>query len=144
MADSAHILVSDHGRYFCNVCNSDYRLNDPLFKQWLASACTGSQSSALSSHSRPCPVNDNFIHVGNQFIHHSHKLNVYKGFVYCARCGYRRGTNQVRLLAKPCAPPGQYGIRTLEAIQNGKLPPNLDAWPIEESSDDSSDELMLV
>ena len=72
-----------------------------------------------------------------------HELDLYKGFVCCSKCGCKRGANQVRKLAKPCSPPGLSGIRTLEAIQNGKLPPGLNAWPDEESSDGSSDELML-
>ena len=60
---------------------------------------------------------------------------MYKGFVYCGKCGYRRGANQVRKLSRPCAPPGLPGIRTLEAIRDGKLPPGLEEWPILEEDD---------
>ena len=41
----------------------------------------------------------------------------------------------MRKLAKPCAPPGSSGIRTLEAIRDGKLPPGLEEWPILEEDD---------
>ena len=89
------------------------------------------------------PLHDKFIHVGNQFVHHSHKLNMFKGFVYCGKCGYRRGATQVRLLAKPCSPPGLAGIRTLEAIRDGKLPPGLEEWPIQEVDDCASSDSSL-
>ena len=132
--ESKHALVSDQGRYHCKICLSSFLESDRLFKSWVTSACTGTHTSA-SSHSRPEPLHDNFIHIGNQFVHHTHKLNMYKGFVYCGKCGFRRGANQVRKLAKPCAPPGLSGIRTLEAIRDGKLPPGLEEWPILEEDD---------
>ena len=84
-----------------------------------------------------------FMHVGNQFIHHSHRIHTYKGFVYCGKCGHKKGTNQMRILAKPCAPPAISGLRTLEAIQLGSLPPGMSEWPDEES-DDSSDEALTL
>lgn len=41
-------------------------------------------------------------------------------------------------LAKPCSPSGLTGIRTLEAIRHGKLPPGLQEWPLSEDDDGSS------
>ena len=108
----------------------------------MSSACSGTHISA-TSHVRPEPLHDKFIHVGNQFVHHSHKLNMFKGFVYCGKCGYRRSATQVRLLAKPCSPPGLAGIRTLEAIRDGKLPPGLEEWPIQEVDDCASSDSSL-
>ena len=116
---------------------------DPLFKKWVVSACTGAHVST-SSHSRPEPIDEKFIHVGNQFVHHSHKLNMFRGFVYCGKCGYRKGANQVRKLAKPCSPPGLYGIQTLEAIRDGQLPPGLNEWPILERDGNPSDSGLLL
>ena len=112
-------------------------MNDPLFKDWVASACVEFESEG---HCRPEPIMNYFLHVGNQSVHHTHRLSIYKGFVYCGRCGYRKGTNQVRKLAKPCAPPGLAGVKTLSAIQDGKLPPGLTAWPDHDGDDGSSSE----
>ena len=141
-AESEHVLVGDQGRYTCQVCASSFKSTDSLFQEFITSSCTAQHTSALS-HCRPTPIDDNFMHVGNQFIHHSHKLNIYRGFVYCGKCGCKKGTNQVRLLAKPCAPPGLSGIRNLVAIQEGKLPHGYTSWPDEDSGDGSSDELMF-
>ncbi len=71
-------------------------------------------------------------------MHHTHKLNVYEGLIYCSKCGYRQGTNQVRNLAKPCQPPDFAGARNLKAIHEGKLPHGLDIWPEQEDDDGSS------
>ena len=69
---------------------------------------------------------------------------MFKGFVYCGRCGYRKGAKLVKKLAKPCTPPGSLGIRTLEAIRDGKLPPGLDEWPALDVDDGSSSEELLL
>ena len=128
--NSKHIIIPNDGRYTCKICLSSFSHSDPELKTWLRSACTGSSFTTLS-HDRPNPINEKFIHVGNQYIHVTHKLCNYKGFVYCGKCGYRKGSNQVRNLAKPCAPPGSFGAATLKAIQQGRLPPRLHSWPVE-------------
>ena len=71
------------------------------------------------------------LHVGNQCVHYSHTLAVHRGLVYCSKCGYKGGANQVRKLTKPCAPSG---VRNLKAVRDGKLPPGLEEWP--HSADD--------
>ena len=55
----------------------------------------------------------------------------------------KNGNNQVRRLAKPCGPPGSPGLRNLEAIRLGRLPPDLLEWP-DEGSDESSDEALTL
>ena len=69
VSDSDHILGSDHGRYYCKLCLSSFRTDDTLFRDWVASPCSGQPSAAASGHSRPTPLNSMFLHVGNQFIH---------------------------------------------------------------------------
>ena len=51
-----------------------------------------------------------------------------RGLIYCLKCG-AIGTNQVRLLAGVCEEPTITGLRTLKALQEGKLPDGLKAWP---------------
>ena len=44
------------------------------------------------------------------------------------KCG-ARGTEQIRLLAKPCQPPNDSRQRTISKILEGKLPQGLTHWP---------------
>ena len=141
MNESKHVLVRHDGRIHCKVCLSGFSESDPLLKSWMSSACTV-EHTTLASHNRPVPIYDNFIHIGNQFVHHTHKLNVYRGLIYCGKCGYRQGTNQIRNLAKTCEP-GAGGARNLEAIQDGRLPHGLDRWPDQDDDDGSSCESHL-
>ena len=141
--NSKHIIMSNDGRYSCEVCLNSFKDSDPLLKEWVCSPCLGTNFSS-SDHYRPIPLGDNFMHIGNQFIHHSHKITSFKGFVYCGQCGYRHGANQIRRLAKPCAPPGSFGLQTLKAIQHGLLPRKLDQWPHPDEDGDSSSEGLLL
>lgn len=110
IADSKHILVPNQGRYQCQICNSSYSHTDKIFKEWVTSPCTEFANLAVFSHNRPEPYNNSFLHIGNQYVHHSHKLHMYKGLIYCGKCGYMKGANQVRKLAKPCGPPDIGGM----------------------------------
>ena len=137
ISNSKHVLVQDQSRYYCKTCSNSYHVNDKNFKEFINSACTDICVPSFS-HNRPEPLHSHMLHVGNQFVHHSHNLQIYKGLVYCSKCGYRKGSNQVRRLAKPCFPPDSNGILNLRAIHKGELPPNVTHWPLEDSSDESS------
>ena len=123
--NSHHISVQkNQGRYCCKICSNSFHVKEKPFEDFVNSPCTYFSMSSFY-HSRPEPLPNTCLHVGNQFIHHSHKLHTYKGLVYCCRCGYRKGANQDRRLAKPCSPAGTNGILNLEAIRKGELPPKL-------------------
>ena len=117
--ESKHVLERQGDRFLCSQCRDSFKLKDPAFQSWLAGQCL-----PLVSTNKPKPIN-NFMHVGNNFVNHTHKLKVHRGLVYCAKCGCR-ATNQLRHLAKACIPPGAYGLR---AIMGDKLPTGLDQWP---------------
>ena len=70
---------------------------------------------------RPIPIPYEEVHLGNLYSHSSHKLMKYKEIVYCSKCGMR---SQVKLvgLGHPCSPPTAYGLGTLKAIHEGRLP----------------------
>jgi len=68
------------------------------------------------------------IQIGGSSTHVSHDLHVYKGHLYCNKCG-SKGLSRLRNLAVPCEEPGPYGKSQLRAINKGKLPPGLDEWP---------------
>ena len=140
--NSQHILVHNQGRYYCKICTNSFSTKDKNFKEFVNSPCTDFNIT-IFTHSRPEPLLSKNLHVGNQYVHHTHKLQTYRGLVYCGKCGYRKGTNQVKRLAKPCMPPDSNGLANLKAISKGELPPNVPCWPLEEDSDESSSELEL-
>ena len=77
------------------------------------------------------------MHIGNNIIHHSHKINTFKGLVYCRRCGSRvshKGIAFIKNLVKPCAPPNGYGIDCLKRIRMGRKPRLVSVWPCDELS----------
>ena len=70
------------------------------------------------------------IHKGDKSIHCSHNIYSYRGLIYCLKCG-AVGTNQIRLLAKPCEPPNSNRKSALNRILAGKLPQGQTKWPDE-------------
>ena len=117
-------LVQEGNRYHCMNCNNSFLCNDPSFRHWLVTPCV-----SLPSCSRPIPLDNNRLHIGNQFVNYSHKLAIQTGLVYCRRCGSRKGKDHVKKLARACHPPTSAGRASLLALSLGKLPQGLDSWP---------------
>ena len=122
-AESSHVLERQGDRFTCTKCRDSFRSKDPAFQHWLAGICI-----EVVSDSRPNPI-ENRLHLGNQYVHFTHSLSVHRGLVYCCKCGGRCGSNQIRLLARACEPPLDYGCNTLKAISADKLPQGLEVWP---------------
>ena len=86
---------------------------------------------------RPRPLALELVHIGNNIIHHSHKINIFEGLVYCRKCGRRvshNGIAFIKNLAKPCAAPSGYGIDCLKRISKGLRPRQVGHWPCDELS----------
>ena len=77
---------------------------------------------------KPTPLPYEAVHLGNQVAHHSHKLQIFRGLVYCRRCGMR-GPTKLDNLAHPCKPPTAHGKGVLASLSEGRLPPRLNQWP---------------
>ena len=121
--ESQHNISRTGDRITCHVCHNSFTSGDPSLQQWLTSTCT-----AMPITCRPTPIDNSSIHVGNLNIHHSHKLNVHRGLVFCCKCGSRSG-NFLKNLAAPCAPPTDYGKVSIAALMEDRLPPKLTCWP---------------
>ena len=65
-------------------------------------------------------------------IHHSHRLEAFRGFFWCQVCG---GTGvpfkgKLLKLGRTCVPGlTDHGKRVIKCLEAGKLPPDLKAWP---------------
>ena len=119
-------MIFDHeGRSKCARCLCSYNNKDPATKHWLQSQCTA-QGSEID---RPIKLQYAHVHVGNNCAHVSHELHIYRGLIYCNKCGVRAGNFGVKLVAKPCGPPTEYGLQSLLALRQCKKPPSLAAWP---------------
>ena len=125
--ESAHIIETDGDKISSTACHNSFNKKNKALQHWLASACV---SEHIPSSNRPTPIENHMIHVGNQNIHSTHKLSVHRGLVYCSKCGCRKGTF-IKNLARACEPPRSYGMGTLQAIAQDRLPPQLDNWPDE-------------
>ena len=91
-----------------------------------------------SDEDRPRPLPLELLHIGNLSIHHSHKINTFKGLIYCRTCGARAGSTPagfLKLLAKPCTYPGRYGKDNIKRLSEGRLPHGLKCWPIDTETD---------
>ena len=124
IVESKHDIWRVADRLHCRQCMESFKVSDSSLVPWLASTCIH-----IPSSSRPTPIMNNMLHVGNQIIHFTHALSVHRGLVYCSKCGSRKAADVLKKLAHPCEPPSIYGKATLKAILADKLPPNLDAWP---------------
>ena len=82
---------------------------------------------AGTAEDRPRPFPMEHCVVGGKSVHPSHRLNLFRGIIYCRVCGYKagsRGGGFLRMLAEPCPkiPASQYGIDNLKCFSEGKLP----------------------
>ena len=78
------------------------------------------------------------LHIGNQAIHPSLKINTFRGIVYCRICGARAGNSAsgfIKLLAKTCKPPEAYGKRNVKRLSEGRLPYGCKSWPCDDVTD---------
>ena len=91
-----------------------------------------------SDADKPRPLALELLHVGNKPIHHSHQINTFRGLVYCRVCGARVGKSAagfLRLLAKPCTYPGDYGKDNKKRLVEGRLPRGIKTWPCDDIAD---------
>ena len=126
LVQSTHIVHTSPSRVSCARCRNSFALSDPSAKHWLMSAC----SAIATSADRPVPLPFEEIHIGNKFTHISHQLMEYRGLVYCRKCGCRSARAVLRNLGSKCSVPSQtYGVPSLKALREGRLPPGLTGWP---------------
>ena len=89
------------------------------------------------------------IYIGDRSTHHTHALSVFRGIVYCARCGVVAVTKQVLLLA-PCegrllGKPGYYGRSNIDRLGQGLVPYGVrGGWPIHPADTGLSQDLSDV
>ena len=127
MFESSHVAYEDCNKIKCSRCLDSVSTGSSFLRSWLKAPC----SKIASSSDRPVPVRKEIISIGHLSSHSSHKLNVYRGLVFCIKCGCRGPTKLVHL-AKPCEPAKLDGKKNIKALLQGKLPPGLCAWPDEQ------------
>ena len=76
------------------------------------------------------PPPDCNIRVGSQDVHTSHAAAVYRGVVWCWKCG-AWGTRKLQRLAAECKPPTARGLRVRKRLREGKTPQQGFEWPEE-------------
>ncbi len=124
---TSHVIHESVARVSCARCHNSFRTSDPSVRSWLSCKC----KAIGSSSDRPLPLTLEDVHSGNRVTHHTHKLHMYRGLVYCNKCGCRCGPLGMKKLGRICVPPNGYGLASLCALREGKLPPNLSRWPDE-------------
>ena len=123
---SQHCVVFGATRIKCLGCFASVSLNSVSARTWLSSACVSEDSRKHVFRYRP--INVTGICVGSQAIHHTHKVTLYRGLLFCIRCG-GRGPTCLRKLSTFCRPATRAGIAVKDALERGNLPPGMDAWP---------------
>ena len=124
LATSSHIAYISKSRVHCARCHNSFAIHDPAAICWIRSLCTG----IGQANDRPLPLAYESLHIGDNVTHFTHSLMLFRGLVYCGKCG-AVGTFKLHKLARPCLPPTQAGINNIKAIRNNKLPLNVPAWP---------------
>ncbi len=128
-ASTTHVLFEHEGRSKCARCLCSYRNNDPSIRHWLEGQCIALESRI----DRPLKLEFAHIHLGNTCAHVSHSLYIFKGLIFCFKCGVRAGSFGMKGMPKPCAPPTEYGAQSIAALRQCKKPPNLTSWPSEQT-----------
>jgi hypothetical protein len=85
---SSHVPCHNGNSIMCARCSCSYPRNHEYIRKWLISECPMLNSTI----DRPRPLSAEIFQVGRKSIHVSHKLNIFKGLMYCRRCGCRAST----------------------------------------------------
>ena len=86
---SSHVaFMTDSGFITCARCSQSYHRKREYISKWLMTDCP----MLHSDEDRPRPLPLELLHIGNLSIHHSHKINTFKGLIYCRTCGARAGS----------------------------------------------------
>ena len=126
--DSEHVAFqAGRGRLACARCRSNFSAScsKNLIRQWLKSPC----KAIGSSRDKPIPCFDTF-HIGTSLVHSTHKLNRYRGLIFCSKCGSLSQGEVLGKLSKTCQPPTPYGKRNLAHIYDNRPPPGVNHWPL--------------
>ncbi len=124
---SPPLLPTPHTLYMRGTTEFPVHAAATLLRLLISCRCTAIGSSS----DRPTPLRFEELHLGNRTTHSSHNLNIFRGLVFCSKCGARSGRLGFKLLANKCLPPKGYGLASLYSLREGKLPPNLSRWPDE-------------
>ena len=124
MQFSQHVPLLHDGRISCARCMNSLPSSGIATKQWLKAPC----NAIASDRDKPVRLHHTTIQIGHLSTHPSHSLTVYRGMLFCNKCG-SRGIVKLRNLARQCEAPGTAGVALLRAINNNKLPNGVDEWP---------------
>ena len=125
IANSNHVAYYNDSRVVCARCRNSFHISDRSLTPFLEGPC-GAIGHPVD---KPVPLPYEAVHIGNQIAHHTHKLQIYRGIVYCRICGMR-GPTKLHNLAHPCKPPTAYGKQVLSSLNQGRLPAGLSNWPL--------------
>ena len=139
---SQHTTVSMGRHLHCVQCNTTSPIGRQAIVQWLSTPCqpdTELLSSFKAGHSRPARLAvGKQLSIGHQHIHVSHDMLVYRGLMFCRKCGYY-GIKRALRLTDPCGhyfttdDAGQrrrrHAARVVASLLKGNLPHGVDAWP---------------
>ena len=90
IANSKHSIVGDKScnRFECVLCRSSILTKDDSnLRNWLAS----DRVPVPTAFTRPEPLGTCVVQLGKLTTHVSHSIWIYKGLIYCNRCGNRGG-----------------------------------------------------
>jgi hypothetical protein len=119
-----HITFCNRGRIQCARCLHSLPAFGANTEHWLKGPCVPIPSNV----DKPTRLHHSIIQIGRQSTHPSHNLTVYKGLLYCSKCG-SKGIVKLHYLAHPCQTPGRAGLALLENIKHDRLPHNVHEWP---------------
>jgi len=126
MQKSTHVCHEENRRIHCARCHSNCStMNKTTCKQWLATPC----SAIGTSVDRPTPLPFEHVHVGKLDVHGSHALCVFRGIIFCNKCGSVSKRTKLGHLAQQCNAPTQAGRNNLDRIRSNRPPINME-WPL--------------
>ena len=130
---SSHALVCIDGQYLCTQC---CRWQPKVaVRQWLQGSCSPRLDMGrifnVASLSAPRRLPEGMLpyRIGDCVAHDTHVLFVFRGLVFCRKCGAYAVTRPIKLL-KACMEPSVTAKATLTRILNCKFPSSqMKTWP---------------
>ena len=127
MQKSMHVPFFQGDRIACARCYDKLPLKGECTRSWLKGIC----HKLHKEGDRPVPLVHHTVQLAHQTSHPSHTLYIFRGFIFCYKCGHYGKTRFVNL-AKACEPPlsqHTHGARAMKVLKEGRRPPGELVWP---------------
>ena len=140
MSTSSHLLVRKAHRIYCSACSFSSSLGGAIQQLAKRPRCYENDDELEIEQTRPEQRIARSIPIGHDiFCDASHSTFVYRGMVWCIKCGFYATVHETGRKSHPCGlrvqcpthPTGKWQRKVLSRVKSGLHPDPKGKWPLE-------------